>query len=103
MTLLDFTLKNLLRRPIRTVLTVMGIGVGIGAVVALLGLARGLSESWNDAYKARGTDLVVRKGADPAGRRRETMRSRTGCADTDRRSRRRIGCRANWPRTCRAA
>ena len=63
MTLLDFTLKNLLRRPIRTVLTIMGIGVGIGAVVALLGLARGLSESWNDAYKARGTDLVVRKGS----------------------------------------
>jgi putative ABC transport system permease protein len=63
MTLLDFTLKNLLRRPIRTVLTIMGIGVGIGAVVALLGLARGLSESWNDAYKARGTDLVVRRGS----------------------------------------
>lgn len=63
MTLLDLTLKNLLRRPIRTVLTVMGIGVGIGAVVALLGLARGLTQSWNDAYKARGTDLVVRKGS----------------------------------------
>lgn len=63
MTLLDFTLKNLMRRPIRTVLTVMGIGVGIGAVVALLGLARGFSASWIDAYKARGTDLVVRKGS----------------------------------------
>lgn len=62
MTLLQFTVKNLLRRPIRTILTVMGIGVGIGAVVALLGLARGLSQSWDDAYKARGTDLVVRKG-----------------------------------------
>jgi putative ABC transport system permease protein len=62
MTLLDFTIKNLLRRPIRTVLTVMGIGVGIGAVVALLGLAHGFSTSWNDAYLARGTDLVVRKG-----------------------------------------
>ena len=63
MTLLDFTLKNLSRRPLRTALTVMGIGVGIGAVVALLGLARGLSQSWDDAYKARGTDLVVRKGS----------------------------------------
>ena len=41
MTLLQFTLKNLLRRPTRTALTVMGIGVGIGAVVALLGMARG--------------------------------------------------------------
>lgn len=63
MTLFQLTVKNLLRRPIRTVLTVMGIGVGIGAVVALLGLARGLSQSWDDAYKARGTDLVVRKGS----------------------------------------
>jgi putative ABC transport system permease protein len=62
MTLLQLTLKNLTRRPVRTVLTVLGIGVGIGAVVALLGMARGLSESWSDAYKARGTDLVVRKG-----------------------------------------
>ena len=47
----------------RTALTVMGIGVGIAAVVALIGLARGLSQSWDDAYKARGTDLVVRKGS----------------------------------------
>lgn len=63
MTLLDLTLKNLTRRRIRTALTVMGIGVGIGAVVALMGLARGFSQSWDDAYKARGTDLVVRKGS----------------------------------------
>lgn len=61
MTLLQFTLKNLSRRPTRTALTVMGIGVGIGAVVALLGLAWGLQESWDDAMKARHTDLVVRK------------------------------------------
>ena len=61
MTLLHFTLKNLLRRPTRTILTIGGIGLGIGAVVALLGLAWGLGESWSDAYKARRTDLVVRK------------------------------------------
>ncbi len=60
MTLFQFTLKNLSRRPIRTVLTVLGIGVGIGAVVALMGMARGLGQSWTDAYKARGTDLVIR-------------------------------------------
>ncbi len=61
MTFLQFTIKNLSRRPMRTALTVMGIGVGIGAVVALLGLAWGLQESWDDAMKARQTDLVVRK------------------------------------------
>lgn len=63
MTFSQFTLKNLFRRRTRTVLTIMGIGVGIGAVVALLGLAWGLKESWSDAYRARGTDLVVRKTA----------------------------------------
>lgn len=63
MTFSQFTLKNLFRRRTRSVLTIMGIGVGIGAVVALLGLAWGLEESWNDAYRARGTDLVVRKSA----------------------------------------
>jgi len=41
----------------------MGIGVGIGAVVALLGLAWGLSKGWAEAQKARGTDLVVRNAA----------------------------------------
>lgn len=61
MTFLQFTVKNLSRRRTRTALTIMGIGVGIGAVVALLGLAWGLQESWDDAMKARQTDLVVRK------------------------------------------
>lgn len=61
MTFLQFTVKNLSRRRTRTFLTIMGIGVGIGAVVALLGLAWGLQESWDDAMKARHTDLVVRK------------------------------------------
>jgi putative ABC transport system permease protein len=61
MTLLQLTLKNLARRRTRTVLTVLGIGLGIGAVVALLGLAWGLEASWTDAYRARKTDLVVRR------------------------------------------
>ncbi|MBX7211712.1 MAG: ABC transporter permease [Verrucomicrobiaceae bacterium] len=63
MTLLQFTLKNLTRRRTRTALTVMGIGVGIGAVVALLGLAWGLQESWDEAMRARHTDLVVRNAS----------------------------------------
>ncbi|MCB1226727.1 MAG: ABC transporter permease [Verrucomicrobiales bacterium] len=63
MTLFQLTLKNLRRRRTRTLLTIMGIGLGIGAVVALLGLAWGLEDSWSDAYKARKTDLVVRRSA----------------------------------------
>lgn len=63
MTFMEFTLKNLLRRPLRTGLTVMGIGLGIGAVVALLGLAWGLEKSWSDGLRARQTDLVIRKAS----------------------------------------
>lgn len=63
MTFAQFTIKNLLRRPLRTVFTIMGIGLGIGAVVALLGLAWGLERSWADGLRARKTDLVVRKSS----------------------------------------
>jgi putative ABC transport system permease protein len=62
MTLLQFTVKNLSRRPLRTLLTVAGIGLGIAAVVALLGLAKGLSQSWENALNARGTDLIMCMG-----------------------------------------
>ncbi len=61
MTLFQLTVKNLSRRRVRTALTILGIGLGIGAVVALLGLAWGLEASWSDAYKARKTDLVIRR------------------------------------------
>lgn len=61
MTLFQLTVKNLSRRRVRTLLTIMGIGLGIGAVVALLGLAWGLESSWTNAYKVRKTDLVVRR------------------------------------------
>jgi putative ABC transport system permease protein len=62
MTLLQFTVKNLSRRPLRTMLTVAGIGLGIAAVVALLGLAKGLTQSWENALNARGTDLIMCMG-----------------------------------------
>src|ERR1017187_1987425 len=53
--------KNLLRRSTRSVLTIVGIAVGIAAVVALTSIAWGFETSWVHAYTARGTDLVVTK------------------------------------------
>lgn len=61
MTLAGMVWRNLFRRRTRTLLTVLGISVGIAAVVALTGFARGLERGWRDAYEARGTDLVVTK------------------------------------------
>ena len=51
--------KNLLRRPTRSALTMAGIAIGVGAVVALVSIAWGFEKSWERAYAVRGTDLVV--------------------------------------------
>ena len=61
MTFLQLTLKNLLRRRSRSLLTLVGIAVGIGAVVSLSSIASGFEQSWANVYRARGTDLVVTK------------------------------------------
>lgn len=53
--------KNLLRRRTRSLLTVAGVAIGIGAVVALTSIAWGFERSWARAYDARGTDLAVLK------------------------------------------
>src|SRR3954469_25208099 len=52
-------LRGLLRRPVRTGLTLVGISIGIAAVVALVGISRGFQKSWETGLKARGTDVVV--------------------------------------------
>src|SRR5437867_12602434 len=59
MTFFDIITRGLKRRPIRTGLTLLGISVGIAAVVALIGLSRGLVTSWTAGMKSRGTDIVV--------------------------------------------
>ncbi len=51
--------RGLMRRPVRTGLTLVGISIGIAAVVALVGISRGFETSWQSGMKARGTDLVV--------------------------------------------
>lgn len=59
MTFFDVIVRGLIRRPVRTGLTLIGISVGIAAVVALIGLSRGLVTSWSSGMKSRGTDIVV--------------------------------------------
>ena len=44
MSFLTLIVKNLLRRPLRSLLTIVGIAVGIGAVVALTSLAWGFED-----------------------------------------------------------
>jgi putative ABC transport system permease protein len=53
--------RNLLRRGVRTALTVIGLGVGVAAVVALLGISWGFERSFMTIYESKGIDLVVVK------------------------------------------
>ena len=52
-------IRGLLRRPVRTGLTLVGISIGIAAVVALVGVSRGFEQSWATGMKVRHTDIVV--------------------------------------------
>jgi len=59
MTFLTIVLRGLIRRPVRTGLTLVGISIGIAAVVTLVGFSRGFVKSWESGMSARGTDIVV--------------------------------------------
>ncbi len=58
---LSLIVRNLVRRKMRTSLTVLGISVGITAVVTLVTISRGFENEWLKAFQARGTDVVVMK------------------------------------------
>src|SRR2546423_14290862 len=59
MPFLNVVTRGLWRRPIRPGLTLLGIAVGIAAVVTLIGMSRGFITSWTAGMKSRGTDIVV--------------------------------------------
>ena len=57
-----FILRNLTRRPVRTVLTVLGLAVAVGSMVALLGISHNVSRAVAESFERRGVDLVVIAG-----------------------------------------
>ena len=54
-----FAWKNLWRRRLRTLLTLGGIGMAIGAFVALVGFSRAFEHEWLRMYESSGTDIAV--------------------------------------------
>jgi putative ABC transport system permease protein len=54
-------LRNLLRRRVRTGLTVLGLAIGLAAVVALLGVSWGFERSFLKLYESKAIDLVIMK------------------------------------------
>src|SRR5262249_26471129 len=58
-TVATLALRNLLRRPTRTTLLVLGIALAVATAVALLALSRSIDRSLNDSVRERGADLTV--------------------------------------------
>jgi putative ABC transport system permease protein len=51
--------KNVIHRPVRTVLTTVGLAIAISAVVILVGISWNFEQSFMAIYQAKGVDLVV--------------------------------------------
>ena len=55
----QFVLKNVFRRRVRSALTVTGMAMAVGAVVAFVGIADGFTKSFMEIYQNRDVDLIV--------------------------------------------
>jgi putative ABC transport system permease protein len=56
-------LRNLGQRPLRTVLTILGVAAAVGGFSILTGLGRGVEDAWNGSLVGQGTQLFAyRKG-----------------------------------------
>ncbi|MCX7791980.1 MAG: ABC transporter permease [Chloroflexaceae bacterium] len=65
---LRFALATLRANPLRTLLTALGVLIGVAAVVALLAIGRGSQQSITDRITANGANLLtVRSGAASSG------------------------------------
>ena len=57
----SFVLKNVFRRRVRSSLTVIGMAVAVGAVVALVGISSGFERSFMAIYQRQKVDIVVQQ------------------------------------------
>ena len=54
-----FAWRNLVRRRLRTLLSVLGVGVGVGAIVAFTAMGEGFRESVDRYGRESGADLIL--------------------------------------------
>jgi putative ABC transport system permease protein len=64
---ITFILKNITRRRTRTVLTILGLAVAVGSMIALLGVSANAEKSAIDAFQTRRIDLVVQQAGRSSG------------------------------------
>lgn len=63
MRFVSMPLRNLMRRPLRSSLTALGIAVAMAGFILLVGVSRALETAWVNSLHERGTHMMaVRKG-----------------------------------------
>lgn len=67
-----FVLKNVIRRRMRSSLTVIGVAVAVGAVVALIGVSNSSERSFLEMYQRQNVAIIVQQ------RRQATLDQRVG-------------------------
>ena len=55
--------KNLLRRPVRTALTAIGVGLGVGLIIALLSITAGVQQTADDLIHVGRADFGLFQGS----------------------------------------
>jgi putative ABC transport system permease protein len=64
MNLAGLARRNLGRRPVRTCLSILGIGLAVGSALALMSLSHSIQDGMREGINEMGDDLVVmQKGA----------------------------------------
>ena len=64
MTLTGLALRNLRRRPLRSALSTLGIGLAVASAIALVALSRSVTGSVQNSVDERGADLtIMQRGA----------------------------------------
>src|SRR5258706_15340585 len=59
MNLVGLALRNLKRRPIRTCLSILGIGLAVGSALALIAISRSIEDSTREGMDEIGDDVIV--------------------------------------------
>lgn len=63
--LITNAIKNLKRQGIRTFLTLLGVVIGVAAIVALLSIGTGLNVAINEAFESIGSNMIIIYAGNP--------------------------------------
>lgn len=77
---LKLAIESITARPLRTFLTLLGIVIGVGAVISLISLGDGLQNAVAGEFESLGTDKIL---VSPQGNRLANFGSGSGSLSTD--------------------